>query len=232
MSPTSRCFSVSEGCSSVIIRTSDDRCSSIEIRKKWNELQRLAEKKEDELQINREQWMHFKRQLEVLEESTEMTFVSQPSDVEHLLQSTMDFARRRSDQSKQWRLYERRLQALQDKHRPPRNAAPPNLRQELVDVHSQLNHLDELRRSLEPINEPSMDLHLCRTKLHRFIRLHDDLEMLDERLMSINDRLPTLSTHEQHRVINDWKALVERLLSIKQLVKTALEHIENLLAHH
>lgn len=199
-------------------------CSSIEIRKKWSDLQSLAEEKEEELQINREQWTHFKRQLDVLEESTEMNFVSQPTDVDHLLQSTTDFARRWNDQSKQWRLYEHRLQALQDKHR-----RPPNLRQDLADVQSQLNHLDELRRSLEPINDPS---HLLRTKLHRFIRLQDDLEMLEERLMGINDRLVALSAHEQHQVINDWKLLVERLLSIKQRVKSSLEQIEHLLAHH
>ena len=210
----------------------DHRSLCLEIRKKWNELQRLADEKEEELQINREQWAHFKRQLDTLEESIQMNFVSQPSDVDNLLQSTMDFAGRWNDDSKQWRHYAHRLQALQDKHRRPRQTSPSgDLRQELADVQSQLNHLDELRHSLEPIHESSTNPNLSRAKLHRLIRLQDDLEMLDERLMNINDRVVTLSTHDQRRVINEWKSLVERLLSIKQLVKISLEQIENILAH-
>jgi hypothetical protein len=138
-------------------RSSTSTClrsiTPIEIRRKWNELQKRADEKEEEeeeeLQINRQQWTQFKRQLDTLEESTQMTFVSRPTDFDDLLRATMDFARRSNDQSKQWRHYERRLQALQDKHR--RSSPPADLRQELVDVQSQLNHLDELRHSLAPI---------------------------------------------------------------------------------
>lgn len=100
----------------------------------------------------------------------------------------------------------------------------------MLDINSQLDHLESLSHSLEPVNENETNASINRTKLHRFIRIHDDLEILNERLMNINDRSLGLLTGDQIRVKNDLKLMLDRLNSIKRIVRIYLERLEKLLA--
>jgi hypothetical protein len=101
----------------------------------------------------------------------------------------------------------------------------------LFDAKCQLNHLDQLKQSFEPIDNQSNDIDVNRTKLHRFIRISDDLEILDEQLRRINDdRLSILNAYDQIRCRNDLKLLVDHLHAMKHSVKLNLEHIELCLA--
>jgi hypothetical protein len=75
-----------------------------------------------------------------------------------------------------------------------------------------------------------MNQNINRTKLHRFIRIHDDLEILNERLININDHSSAVLSNEQIRILNDLKLLFDRLNSIKRIVRIHLEQLEKLLA--
>ena len=100
----------------------------------------------------------------------------------------------------------------------------------MIEINSQLDHLESLNHSLEPVDENEINQSINRTKLHRFIRIHDDLEILNERLININDRSSSLLSNEQIRITNDLKLIFDRLNSIKRIVRIYLEQLEKLLA--
>jgi hypothetical protein len=56
------------------------------------------------------------------------------------------------------------------------------------------------------------------------------LDILNERLIHINDHSLSLLSNEQIRITNDLKLLFDRLNSIKRIVRIHLEQLENLLA--
>lgn len=136
-------------------------------------------------------------------------------------------------------MIEHRVRAIRDKFqflsmktiRPQRELkTSPDMREELHSVNSQLDHLESLTQSLEPIDETETDVNVHRTKFHRFIRIHDDLDILNERLININDHLSSLHSNEQMRMTNDLKFLFDRLNSIKRIVRIHLDQLEKLLA--
>ena len=158
-----------------------------------------------------------------------------------LLKATIESAEDFSDNSNEWIVIEHRLRSIKDKFqflsikttRPQREfKTSPDIREELVSINSQLDHLESLSQSLEPIDEKETDTNIHRTKLHRFIRIHDDLDILNERLININDRLPALLSNEQMRITNDLKFLFDRLNSIKRVVRIHLDQLEKLLARN
>ena len=104
------------------------------------------------------------------------------------------------------------------------------MKHELIEINSQLDHLESLYQSLEPVDENETNQCINRTKLHRFIRIHDDLDILNERLIHINDHSSALLSNEQIRITNDLKLLFDRLNSIKRIVRIHLEQLEKLLA--
>jgi len=105
-----------------------------------------------------------------------------------------------------------------------------DIRHAMVDINGQLDHLETLNQSLEPVDENESNPSLIRTKLHRFIRIHDDLEILNERLITLNERSLALFSGDQLRVTNDLKLLLDRLNSIKRIVRIYLDRLEKLLA--
>lgn len=158
-----------------------------------------------------------------------------------LLKATIESAEDFSDNSNEWLVIEHRLRSIQDKFqflsikttRPQRDLkTSPDIREELISINSQLDHLESLSQSLEPIDDKETDTNIHRTKLHRFIRIHDDLDILNERLININDRLPALISNEQMRMTNDLKFLFDRLNSIKRVARIHLDQLEKLLARN
>ena len=97
----------------------------------------------------------------------------------------------------------------------------------MLEINSQLDHLESLTHSLEPIDDNEINLNHNRTKLHRFIRIHDDLQILNECLIDINDRS---FSNNQIRIINHMKLLFDRLNSLKRIVRIYLEQLEKFLA--
>jgi hypothetical protein len=102
----------------------------------------------------------------------------------------------------------------------------------MKEISSQLDHLESLNHSLEPVDENEINSSINRTKLHRFIRIHDDLEILNERLININDRSTHLLSGDQLRITNDLKLIFDRLNSIKRIIRIYLEHLEKLLSRN
>jgi len=102
----------------------------------------------------------------------------------------------------------------------------------LVEINTQLDHLESLTQSLEPIDDKERNPSINRTKLHRFIRIHDDLEIVNERLVHINDRIATYSSNDQMRITNDLRLIFDRMNSIKRVVRIHLDQLEKLLAKY
>ena len=102
----------------------------------------------------------------------------------------------------------------------------------MLEINAEFDHLEALTHSLEPVDEYETSAGINRTKLHRFIRIHDDLEILNERLMQISDRSSALLAGDQLRVNNDLKLMLDRLNSIKRIVRIYLDRLEKLLARN
>ena len=102
----------------------------------------------------------------------------------------------------------------------------------MLDINAQLDHLESLNHSLEPVDENEVNASINRTKLHRFIRIHDDLEIVNERLININERSSFLLAGDQLRLTNDLKLILDRLNSIKRIVRIYLDRLEKLLARN
>lgn len=102
----------------------------------------------------------------------------------------------------------------------------------MVEINEQIDRLERLVHSLEPVDESEMNAGINRTKLHRFIRIHDDLEIVNERLTNINDRSVALLSGDQNRVKVDLKLMLDRLNSVKRIVRIYLERLERLLARN
>ncbi len=107
-----------------------------------------------------------------------------------------------------------------------------DIKHTMFEINSQLDHLESLNHSLEPVDEHEINISINRTKLHRFIRIHDDLEILNQRLININDRSIGLLSGDQLRIANDLKLIFDRLNSIKRIVRIYLERLEKLLARN
>jgi hypothetical protein len=102
----------------------------------------------------------------------------------------------------------------------------------MIEINSELDHLESLSHSLEPVDENELNNSINRTKLHRFIRIHDDLDIVNERLMNVNDRSTRLLSGDQLRIANDLKLMFDRLNSIKRIVRIYLERLEKLLSRN
>ena len=100
----------------------------------------------------------------------------------------------------------------------------------MLEINAELDHLEALYQSLEPVDERETTAGINRTKLHRFIRIHDDLEIVNERLINMNDSSKYLLSADQLRITNDLKLMFDRLNSIKRIVRIYLERLEKLLA--
>lgn len=100
----------------------------------------------------------------------------------------------------------------------------------MLEINSQLDHLELLIHSLEPVDNNEINQTINRTKLHRFIRVHDDLEIINERLININDRSLSVISNDPVRQTNDLKLIFDRLNSMKRIVKIYLDKLEKLLA--
>jgi hypothetical protein len=105
-----------------------------------------------------------------------------------------------------------------------------DLQQAMLDIASQLDHLESLTHKLEPVDEQETNSSIHRTKLHRFIRIDDDLTMLNERLINMNDRSLCLLAGDQLRLRNDLKLTIDRLNSVQRIVRIYLERLEQILA--
>ncbi|CAF1279500.1 unnamed protein product [Rotaria sordida] len=217
----------------------------------------LANNKDDQLNQNRQRWKHFKRQLEDLEQSTQEFTNSDhlPSrticstsgvnqrlgEFEILLKSTIELANEFNNNSNEWIIIEHRLQLIKDKfqylltrsNRQCRELKTnSDIKHEILEINSQLDHLETLTHSLEPIDNNEINQNTNRTKLHRFIRIHDDLEILNERLIKINDYSSSILSNDQIRQTNDLKLLFDRLNSIKRIVRIYFDQLEKLLAQN
>lgn len=102
----------------------------------------------------------------------------------------------------------------------------------MIEINNQLDHLESLNHSLEPVDEHESNASVNRTKLHRFIRLHDDLDIVHERLINLNDRSNFLLSGDRLRIENDLKLMFDRLNSIKRIVRIYLERLEKLLSRN
>jgi len=102
----------------------------------------------------------------------------------------------------------------------------------MLEINSQLDHLESLNHSLEPVDENELNINTNRIKLHRFIRIHDDLQILHERLMNISVRSTCLLSGDHLRIKNDLKLIIDRLNSVKRIVKIYLERLEKFLARN
>ncbi|CAF3077809.1 unnamed protein product [Rotaria sp. Silwood2] len=170
----------------------------LDIMNKWTHLQVLANDKDDQLNQNHQQWRHFKRQLEDLEQSAQeftnsdyllSRTIYSKSDVnqrldefEILLKSTIDLADKFNDNSNEWIIIEHRLQSIKDKfqylltksNRQYRELKiNTDIKHEILEINSQLDHLETLAHSLEPIDHNEINQNINRTKLHCFIRIYD-----------------------------------------------------------
>ena len=128
------------------------------------------------------------------------------------------------DESTNWIRYEHRIRRLKDKFRPTKTT---NLDEFLVDLQTQLDRFDSLRKSLEPIDDHPTHLQMNRTKLHRFIRLDDDLEIFNDRLLRLHDQQQQLD--DRPNVRRHLQILFDRLHKLKRVVKIDLEKIETIL---
>ncbi|CAF4344927.1 unnamed protein product, partial [Adineta steineri] len=144
-----------------------------------------------------------------------------------------------NDNSNEWILIEHRLQSIQDKVQLLSNKSTyqrceikinPNLKHEVLEISCQLDHLELLAHSLEPVDDNEINQTINRTKLHRFIRIHDDLEILNERIVLVSDRPLSPISDDQIRLTTDLKLILNRLHSMKRMVKIYLEQLEKLLA--
>ncbi|CAF3725966.1 unnamed protein product [Adineta steineri] len=230
--------------------------SVLDIMNKWSRLQTLASNKDEELTRNRQQWKDFKRQLDNLEQAAQQVTdlndhsLSRTSHSKHdtnqrlnefqtLLKSTNELAINFNDNSNEWILIEHRLQSIQDKVQLLSSKSTyqrceikinPNLKHEVLEISCQLDHLELLAHSLEPVDDNEMNQTINRTKLHRFIRIHDDLEILNERIVLVSDRPLSPISDDQIRLTTDLKLILNRLHSMKRMVKIYLEQLEKLLA--
>ncbi|CAM2712242.1 unnamed protein product [Rotaria socialis] len=229
----------------------------VDIMNKWSHIQSLTNEKDDQLNQNRQRWKLFKRQLENLELLSEQFTSSEHSlsrsmhskadvkerldEIEVLLRSTIELSHEFNDNSNIWILFEHRLQLIKDKfqYSHTRSSSPTreskinsDTKNELLEINSQVDHLETLAHSLEPIDNNEMNQNINRTKLHHFIRIHDDLEILNERLININKNSLSIVSSDQMRQINDMKLIFDRLNSIKRIVKLHLDQLEKLLARN
>ena len=84
----------------------------MDVMAQWTAVQTLANQKDDELTMNREQWRDFQEQLKHLEQ-----IVHDPSLADELrqrLDSINRLADRLNDQSNEWMLIEHRLRCIRD----------------------------------------------------------------------------------------------------------------------
>ncbi|CAM4836468.1 unnamed protein product [Rotaria magnacalcarata] len=229
----------------------------VDIMNKWSHIQSITNEKDDQLSQNRQRWKLFKRQLENLELLSEQFTSSEHSlsrsmhsksdvkerldEIEVLLRSTIELSHEFNDNSNTWILFEHRLQLIKDKfqYSHTRSSSPTreskinsDTKNELLEINSQLDHLETLTHSLEPIDNNEMNQNINRTKLHRFIRIHDDVEILNERLININKNSLSIVSSDQMRQIIDIKLIFDRLNSIKHMVKLHLDQLEKLLARN
>ncbi|CAF4001452.1 unnamed protein product [Rotaria sordida] len=229
----------------------------LDIMNKWTYLQTLANDKDGQLNQSRQRWKYFKRQLEDLEQLAQefansdhlsSRTIYSTSDVnqrldefEILLKSTIDLANEFNDNSNEWIIIEHRLQLIKDKfqylltksNRQYRELKTNyDIKHEILEINSQLDHLEILTHSLEPIDNNEINQNINRTKLHRFIRIHDDIEIINERLIKINDYPSSILSNDQIRQTNDLKLLFDRLNSIKRIVRIYLDQLEKLLAQN
>lgn len=102
----------------------------------------------------------------------------------------------------------------------------------MMEINNELDHLESLNHSLEPVDENETTPSINRTKLHRFIRLHDDLDIVHERLINLNDRSNFLLSGDQLRIGNDLKLMFDRLNSIKRIVRIYLDRLEKSLSRN
>ncbi|CAF4732964.1 unnamed protein product, partial [Rotaria socialis] len=167
------------------------------IMNKWSHIQSLTNEKDDQLNQNRQRWKLFKRQLENLELLSEQFTSSEHSlsrsmhskadvkerldEIEVLLRSTIELSHEFNDNSNIWILFEHRLQLIKDKfqYSHTRSSSPTreskinsDTKNELLEINSQVDHLETLAHSLEPIDNNEMNQNINRTKLHHFIRIH------------------------------------------------------------
>lgn len=105
-----------------------------------------------------------------------------------------------------------------------------DIKREMREINSQLDHLESLNQSLEPVDDDETHMSTNRTKLHRFIRIQDDLEIVQERLIQLSERSTSLLSGDHLRIRNDLKLISERLNSIRRIVKIYLERLEHILA--
>ncbi|CAF5102455.1 unnamed protein product, partial [Rotaria magnacalcarata] len=169
--------------------------------------------------------------------------VQRLDEIKSLLQLTIELADQLGDSTSEWLLVDRRLQSIKEgfeflfarsnrEHRELKTNLfqAEDIKHAMLEINSQLDHLETLTHSLEPVDERESNLGINRTKLHRFIRIHDDLEIVNERLINVNDRSKCLLSGDQLRIANDLKLMLDRLNSIKRIIRIYLERLEKLLA--
>ncbi|UJR37453.1 hypothetical protein I4U23_030156 [Adineta vaga] len=169
--------------------------------------------------------------------------VQRLDELQTLLQSVRNAANQFNDETSDWLLIEHRLQSIKEscdllfvksnrEHREIKTTLirAEDIKHEMKDINSQLDHLESLCQSLEPVDENDLHTSTNRTKLHRFIRIHDDLEILNERLIDTSERSLSLLSGDHLRMRNDLKLISERLHSMKRIVKIYLERLEKILA--
>lgn len=171
----------------------------------------------------------------------------------------LDAADEFSDNTSEWLMIEHRLQSVKEKfdflfvrssreHREIKVNSPSllfslfisisqtnlvqteDIKHAMMEINNELDHLESLNHSLEPVDEHETNASINRTKLHRFIRLHDDLDIVHERLINLNDRSNFLLSGDQLRIGNDLKLIFDRLNSIKRIVRIYLDRLEKSLS--
>ncbi|CAF4873186.1 unnamed protein product, partial [Rotaria sp. Silwood1] len=194
----------------------------VDIMDKWNRLQRLAHDKDEYLKENRLKWKHFKRQLEDLEQAAER-FTTLDDLLPRTVYSKADAHR---DQVQRLDGFQTLFKSTMDLADQFSDDTTEDIKHAMLDINLQLDHLESLSHSLEPVDEREINISIYRRKLHRFIPIHDDLEILYQRLININDRLKCLLSGDQLRITNDLKLMFDRFNLIKRIVKIYLERLE------
>ncbi|CAF0831025.1 unnamed protein product, partial [Didymodactylos carnosus] len=216
----------------------------VDLMNRWKRIQILASDKDGRLKTNQKQWRRFKRNLENLENAAEQyTDIDGFYDLQTSLDSAMEIAEQFNDGSSESSIIEHRLNTIKDKfsflfvkanreHRELKANLIHNeeLGQTMAGILNQLEHLENVSRNLEPVDENESDLTINRTKLHRFIRILDDLRILEDKLCNLEDRSAKLLSGDQMRFVGDVKAVSDRLRSIKRIVCMQLDRLEKILA--
>ncbi|CAF0817762.1 unnamed protein product [Didymodactylos carnosus] len=169
--------------------------------------------------------------------------VQRLDELQTLLETVIETADQFSDGTNESLIIDHRLNSVKDKfgflfakidreHRELKSnlVQSEELKQTMSGILNELEHLENANNSLEPVDENELNITINRTKLHRFIRILDDLHILEDKLYNLENRSARLLSGDQARFVGDVKSITDRLKSIKRIVGMHLDRLEKTLA--